>query len=112
MNRTPRFIHVKLLFAFSCLTPILITTGQRIITYSRITRISEVKSYSNDEKRDIYGTFASEDQIDQGLPIDPFDLMIRLKQAEAMDGATTPSNALDEALNAFDHLDYEGIQDE
>ena len=111
MNQTPRFIHFQLLFAFACLTPISITIGQ-IITSSRITRISEVKNYSTDEKRNIYSTFDTEDQIDQGLPIDPFDLMNRLKQAEAMDDATTPSDALDEALNAFDNLDYESLQNE
>ena len=66
-----------------------------------------MKNYSTDDKRDIYSTFDTEDQIDQGLPIDPFDLMNRLKQAEAMDDATTPSDALDEALNAFDQSKYE-----
>jgi len=110
LNQTPRFIHVQLLFALLCFIPILITSGQFFITSSRITRISEVKNYSTDEKRDIYSTFATEDQIDQGLPIDPFDLMNRLKQAEAMGDATTPSDALDEALNAFDQLDYESLQ--
>ncbi len=83
-----------------------------IITSSRITRISEIKNYSADEKRDIYSTFATEDEIDQGLPIDPFDLMNRLKQSEAMDNATSPSEALDEALNAFDHSNYESLQNE
>ena len=50
--------------------------------------------------------------MDQGLPIDPFDLMNRLKQAEAMDDATTPSDALDEALNAFDQSAYENVPNE
>ena len=108
MNQTTRFINVKLLFAFSCLTPILITTWQIIIS-SNITRISEVKNYSTDEKRDIYSTFDSENQIDQGLPLDPFDLMNRLKQAGAMNNATTPSDALDEALNAFDQSEFENV---
>ena len=40
------------------------------------------------------------------MPIDPFDLMNRLKQAESMDNATTPSDALDEALRAFDSSEY------
>ena len=81
--------------------PILFTTGQ-VISSSRITKISEAKNYSTDERRDIFSTFDDEDQIDQGLPIDPFDLMNRLKQAETINNATTPSDALDEALNAFD----------
>ncbi len=111
MNQTKGFIHGQFLFALVCFTPILIAAGQEISS-SRRTKISEVKSYSPDEKRDIYSTFDTEDQIDQGLPIDPFDLMNRLKQAGAMNNATTPSDALDEALNAFDHSGYENIQNE
>ena len=105
MNQTRSIIHRQLFLTFVCLTPILITAGQ-VISSSKITKISEVKNYSIDEKRDIYNTFDTESQIDQGLPIDPFDLMNRLKQAEAMDDATTPSDALDEALKAFDQSQY------
>ncbi len=87
------------------------TVGQ-VFSSSRTIRISEVKNYSIDEKRDIYSTFDTEDQIDQGLPIDPFDLMNRLKQAGAMNNATSPSDALDEALNAFDQSEYENVPNE
>ncbi len=97
--------------AFAWLTPILIISGQ-VIFSSRITKLSEVKNLSTDEKRDIYSSFDTEDQIDQGLPIDPFDLMNRLKQADLMNNATTPSDALDEALNAFDHSEYENVPNE
>ena len=97
--------------AFICLAPILITAGQ-VFSSLRTIRISEVTNYSTDEKRDIYSTFDTEDQIDQGLPIDPFDLMNRLKQAGAMDDATTPSDALDEALNSFNQSEYEIDQNE
>ena len=84
----------------------------QVFSSSRTIRISELKNYSTDEKRDIFNTFDSEDQIDQGLPLDPFDLMNRLKQAGAMDNATTPSDALDEALNAFDQSEYENVPNE
>ena len=69
---------------------------------SRFIKIAEVKNYSIDDKRDIYSTFEMENEENQGLPIDPFELMNRLKQIGAMNDATTPSDALDEALNAFD----------
>ena len=108
LNQTARFIHVQLLLAFTCLTPILITAGQ-FISYSRIAKISEIKNYSTDEKRDIFNTFDTEDQNDQGFPVDPFDLMNRLKQAGDLNDATTPSDALDEALNAFDESEYKNI---
>ena len=111
MNRTALFTNSQILGAFACLAPILIISGQ-VISSLRITKLSELKVYSTDEKRDIYSTFDAEDQIDQGLPIDPFDLMNRLKKAGAMNNATTPSDALDEALNAFDQSEYENIPNE
>ncbi len=91
-----------------CLTSVFIKTA-RVDYFSEAIKISEAKNYSHDEKRDIYSTFHSEDQIEQGLPIDPFDLMNRLKQVGAMNDATTPSDALDEALNAFDQFQYENV---
>ena len=113
MNQIARFFNSQLLLAFIFLTPILITAGQIFSSSSsRIIRISEVKNYLPDENRDIYSTFDSEEQIDQGLPLDPFDLMNRLKQSGALDSATTPSDALDEALNAFDQSDYENVPNE
>ena len=111
LNQTARFINGQLFLAFICLAQILIKAGQ-VFSTSRTIRISEVKNYSTDEKRDIYSTFDAEDQIDQGLPIDPFDLMNRLKQAGAMNNATTPTDALDEALNAFDQLEHESVPNE
>jgi len=111
LNQTARFINGQLLLAFTCLAPILISAGQ-VFSSSRTIRISELKNYSTDDQRDIYSTFDTEDQIDQGLPIDPFDLMNRLKQAGAMNNATTPSDALDEALNAFDQSEYENVPNE
>ncbi len=111
MNRTVLFTNGQLFRAFAFLTPILIITGQAISS-SRISKLSEVKDYSTYESRDIYSTFDTEDKIDQGLPIDPFDLMNRLKQSEAMNNATTPSDALDEALNAFDQSIYEIVPNE
>ena len=111
MKQTARFINGQLLFSLFCLAPILITVTQVFAT-SRTIRISELKNYSTDEKRDIYSTFDTEDQIDQGLPIDPFDLMNRLKQVGAMNNATTPSDALDAALNAFDQSGNENVPNE
>ncbi len=112
MSQTARFFNGQLLLAFTCLVPILITAGQVVSSYSRTIRISEVKNYSPDEKRDIYSTFDSKDQIGQGLPLDPFDLMNRLQQAGAMNNATTPSDALNEALKAFDQSEYGNVPNE
>ena len=108
MNQTARLIRCQLLLAFVFLTPIFIKTGKDIFNF-RTVKISEVKNYSNDEKRDIFSTFDMEDQNNQGLPLNPFDLMNRLNQAGAMNNATTPSDALDEALNVFEQSEYENV---
>ena len=76
--------------------------GQGVIS-SRFGKIAEVKNFAIEENRDIFNTFDTKEQNDKGFPIDPFDLMNRLKQAGAMDDATPPSEALDEALNAFEY---------
>ena len=111
MNPNTLFFNGQFIPFVILLATILITAGQDIFS-SRTTKIAEAKKYSTVEKRDIYSSFDSEDQIQQGLPIDPFDLMDRLKQAETMNNATTPSDALDEALNAFDKLDVEYVPNE
>ena len=111
MNINTRFFKGQFFPFIIFFATILITAGQHIFSL-RITKISEAKNYSTVEKRDIYSTFDSEDQIEQGLPLDPFELMDRLKQAETMNNATTPSDALDEALNAFDQLDVEYVPNE
>ena len=108
MNQTARFIHGQLLLAFFFLTPIIVTNG-RVFSSSARVKIAEVKNYSIDNDRDIYSSFDIEEQNNQGLPIDPIDLMNRLKQAGSMNNATTPSDALDEALNALDQSEYENV---
>ena len=108
MNRSARFINSRFLLAFAFCSPIVTTIGLDALDF-RITKIAELKNYSTDEKRDIFNTFDTEDQNDQGFPVDPFDLMNRLKQAGALNDATTPSDALDEALNAFDESEYKNI---
>ena len=108
MNQTARFIQGQVLLACFFLTPILVNRDRGVF-FPRYIKIAELKNYSTDEKRDIYSTFDAEDQIDQGLPIDPFDLMNRLKQAGTMNNATTPSDALDEAINSFDQSQYGNI---
>ena len=105
LNQAAFFMSGKFLLACVACMPIVIATGSDVLN-SRLIKISEVKNYSTDKQRDIFNTFDTRDQNDQGLPIDPFDLMNRLKRAGAMNEATTPSDALDEALNAFDESEY------
>ena len=108
LNKTALRIGSQFLLALVFFSPIILTLGRSSL-FSRLTKIAEVKNYSTDEKRDIFSTFDSEEQNDKGLPLDPFDLMNRLKKAGAMNNATTPTDALDEALNAFDESEYENV---
>ena len=105
LNQTERFIRGQFLLACVFFTPLVITMGRSVL-YSRLTKIAEVQNYSIDDKRDILNTFDTTDQNNKGFPIDPFDLMHRINQAGAMNNATTPSDALDEALNSFEELEY------
>ena len=105
LNQTGNFFSGQFLLTFLFLRPIIFKFGGDVF-YSRFTKISELKNYTTEDKRDIFNTFDTEDQNDQGFPVDPFDLMNRLKQAGALDDATTPSDALDEAINAFDESEY------
>tara|TARA_B100000700_G_scaffold196405_1_gene216192 strand:+ start:1113 stop:1439 length:327 start_codon:yes stop_codon:yes gene_type:complete len=100
-----RFFAGKLWMIFFFLF-LIVFESSRGVLFFRSIKVAEVRNYSIDKERDIYNTFDSEDQNDQGIPVDPFDLMNRLKQAGAMNDATTPSDALDEALNAFDESEY------
>ncbi len=65
-----------------------------------IVLISSVKD-TND--KDIQSSF--EESEDSGLPSNPGDLMNILKRLEAMNDATEPSDAIDDALKAFETED-------
>ncbi len=105
MNRTARFIHGQFFLGFVFFAPVIASTSRSFVEF-RSTKIAEIKNYSTDKQRDIFNSFETEDKNDQGFPIDPFDLMNRLKQVESMNDATTPSDALDEALSSFDESEY------
>ena len=60
------------------------------------------------KQREIHNTFSGDQ--DNGAILDatnPMDLLNRLRRATAMDNATTPSDAIDEALKALDAQELE-----
>ena len=81
----------------------------RMILISDSGELSELKNYSTDKKLDIHNSFNSDDQKDQGIPMTPMELMDRLRRAGAMNDATNPSDAIDDALSAFNELEYENV---
>tara|TARA_B100000700_G_scaffold145075_1_gene161366 strand:+ start:1797 stop:2132 length:336 start_codon:yes stop_codon:yes gene_type:complete len=67
-------------------------------SYAQTTETKQLR-----EKREVHNIFS--DQNDKGSIFEatnPLDLMNRLKKASAMDSATAPSDAIDDALKAFD----------
>ncbi len=56
-----------------------------------------------DAERDPHSNF--QDSNEGTMPTDPLQLMNVLRRATAMDDATSPSDALDEALKAFESQD-------
>ncbi len=54
-----------------------------------------------DKERDPHSSF--QDSNDESLPADPLRLMNVLRRANAMNDATSPADALDEAIKAFEN---------
>ena len=72
---------------------------------------SHAQSAGNNDlykQRDIHNTFSSDEKNGSILDAtNPMDLINRLRQATAMDNATSPSEAIDEALKLLDGQNIE-----
>ena len=88
LERLPSALSIIFLSIFSILMP----------SYSQSVREVELP-----QEREIHNTF-SRDQKNGALidATNPMDLINRLRQATAMDNATSPSDAIDDALRAFE----------
>ena len=88
LESLPSALSIIFLSIFSILMP----------AYSQSVREAELP-----QEREIHNTF-SRDQKNGALidATNPMDLINRLRQATAMDNATSPSDAIDDALRAFD----------
>ena len=93
-------IHLKL---FSKLVFISIPFSFLLINAllpTQMTKLVELDAAS--QKRDVYSAFDSDENEDSFLPTNPFKLLENLRRSTSMDGATTPRDALDNAIKAFD----------
>ena len=88
LESLPSTLSIIFLSVFSILMP----------AYSQSVREAELP-----QEREIHNTF-SRDQKNGALidATNPMDLINRLRQATAMDNATSPADAIDDALRAFD----------
>ena len=60
-----------------------------------------LRAFPLSEERDIYKNLEEEEGFDSALPASPMQLMQLLQKSTSMDNATSPSDAIDEALKAF-----------
>ncbi len=76
-------------------------------SFCSFPRLSLVRAQSLDDpkvpqQREIHNTFA--DDQEKGIDAtNPIKFLNKLRQATALDNATTPSDAIDDALKAFDN---------
>ena len=77
---------------------------------------SHAQSAGNNDlskQREIHNTFSSNQKNGSILDAtNPMDLINRLRQATSMDNATSPSDAIDEALKLLDEQDIENASSE
>ncbi len=67
---------------------------------NELGKLSEALPIS--EERNIHKSLADDKEKDLMLPTNPMELMNIIRRASAMEDATSPSDAIDQALKAFD----------
>ena len=103
-NQILSFFRFQFILGSVFLSSFFFFVGRNILL-SNLAEISELENYSIDKKTNIHNSFNLDDQKDQGIPVTPMDLMDRLRKAGAMNDATKPSDAIDDALSAFNEWD-------
>ncbi len=107
-NQILSFFRLQSILILVLLSAFCWIVGRNIL-FSNFGELSQVKNHSTDNKVDIHNSFDSDDPKDEVIPMSPMDLMDRLRRAGAMDNATNPSEAIDDALSAFNELEYENV---
>ena len=59
------------------------------------------EAFSENNERDVFETLDQEKEKDSFLPTTPMELMQTLQKSSAMDNATSPTDAIDDALKIF-----------
>ena len=82
---------------FLLISVVSITTGAH-----RLARLSSSDFIISDVS-EFYTPFDPQNEKDSSLPTNPVELMQRLNRINSMDDATLPSDAIDDALDAFNY---------
>ena len=67
------------------------------------------EDFSQYGERDIFETFGDEKSKDSAIPETPMQLINIMQKFSSMEDATTPSDALDQALELYDENSFEDI---
>ena len=70
------------------------------------------EDFKNTKDRDIYKSLGGDQEDDSALPSNPMKMMEMIRKATAMENATSPTDALDEALKAFDEQSPDNFLDQ
>tara|TARA_Y100001968_G_scaffold327088_1_gene371439 strand:- start:73 stop:384 length:312 start_codon:yes stop_codon:yes gene_type:complete len=63
------------------------------------------EAFPQSEERDVFETLDQENNKDSFLPTSPMELMQTLQKNSSMEDATSPTDALDDALKLFNDQD-------
>ena len=70
------------------------------------------EEYIQEKERDNYKTFSSDDDVDSSFPSNPMQIMDMIRENSSLEDATSPSDALDQALKLFNYQDEDNLTDE
>ena len=74
-----------------------------VVALLHLNQIQQVSyAFPSDEKLEIYKSLDDGNETDSSLPSTPMELMNLLQRSSAMNDATPPSDAIDQALQLFD----------
>ncbi len=91
------FSYIKYIFLIGLIIPIGCFFKENIFSNRNVVLIS---GFSDIEEKDAHSSL--EESNDSDFPTNPSELMNILKRLEAMNNATEPSDAIDDALKAFE----------
>ena len=75
-----------------------------LVYHCSLLKVNAEESYSLNQFEMGIST-KDEDDSTLDLPSNPFQLVEMIRRANSMNDATTPSDAIDEALNSFDKIE-------
>ena len=96
-------LFLKYIFSIVVISPILVFISTQPSLQGNKTLLAGFNNKNQDEN--IHSSFEENDE--SAFPTNPMELINVLRNIEAMNGRTEPSDAIDDALKAFESKDKE-----